>query len=320
LATVPFLADNLEPEPVCVAYWRRIWVVASAAPQQTATCVLRRLNTEICPAKGPVAVGAGVSLLGCRPSPRQPSWRGPDGWCRAPRTACRAVSPGAFAASGGVSYFFRRCQQAGGSFCAGPRRPGPVRQLAASPVAWLLARMWWSSGPLFPAPPLDSPALRAGASPGNTGNNPSAASSRKKSTLETPYRPVAAVAAPRRESRVVLVSSAARRPCQQARTAVPPHCLCRLSPCPVGFVQNPFVYRAKLNTAAFFAIYWRQGCIFNWPRSSSTIVYGICGEAVWMILFTQSACGNPHADRAFSSRLTSYSTRRIVGTESSSNK
>src|ERR1039458_6624014 len=76
LATVPFLADNLEPEPVCVAYWRRIWVVASAAPQQTATCVLRRLNTEICPAKGPVAVGAGVSLLGCRPSPRQPSWRG----------------------------------------------------------------------------------------------------------------------------------------------------------------------------------------------------------------------------------------------------
>src|ERR1039458_2075663 len=47
LATVPFLADNLEPEPVCVAYWRRIWVAASAAPQQTATCVLRRLNTEM---------------------------------------------------------------------------------------------------------------------------------------------------------------------------------------------------------------------------------------------------------------------------------
>src|ERR1017187_6549516 len=63
LATVPFLADNLEPEPVCVAYWRRIWVAASAAPQQTATCVLRRLNTEICPVKGPVAVGAGVLSL-----------------------------------------------------------------------------------------------------------------------------------------------------------------------------------------------------------------------------------------------------------------
>ena len=42
------------------------------------------------------------------------------------------------------------------------------------------------------------------------------------------------------------------RPCRQARTAVPPHCLCRLFPCPVGFVQNPFVYRAKLNPAAFF--------------------------------------------------------------------
>src|ERR1035437_9570141 len=25
----------------------------------------------------------------------------------------------------------------------------------------------------------------------------------------------------------------------RGRTAVPPHCLCRLSPCPVGFVQNP---------------------------------------------------------------------------------
>src|ERR1035437_2496762 len=70
--------------------------------QQTATCVLRRLNTEICPAKGPVAVDAGaLSLIAFR-RPRQPSWRGPDGWCRAPRTACRAVSPGAFAASGGV--------------------------------------------------------------------------------------------------------------------------------------------------------------------------------------------------------------------------
>src|ERR1017187_191458 len=63
LATVPFLADNLEPEPVCVAYWRRIWVAAPAAPQQTATCVLRRLNTETFPARGRVAEGPGVSSL-----------------------------------------------------------------------------------------------------------------------------------------------------------------------------------------------------------------------------------------------------------------
>src|ERR1035441_9236200 len=138
LATVPFLADNLEPEPVCVAYWRRIWVAASAAPQQTAPCVRRRLNTEICPAKGPVAVGAGVLSLVAVRLPRQPSWRGPDGWCRAPRTACRAVSSGAFAASGGVSYFFRRCQQAGGSFCAGTRRPAPC-------AGWLPA--WPGCGP-----------------------------------------------------------------------------------------------------------------------------------------------------------------------------
>jgi hypothetical protein len=132
LATVPFLADNLEPEPVCVAYWRRIWVAASAAPQQTATCVLRRLNTEICPAKGPVAVGAGVLSLIAFRRPRQPSWRWSWCRCRAPRTTCRAVSPGAFAASGGVSCLFLCCREVGGSFCAGPRRPpGPVRRVAA---------------------------------------------------------------------------------------------------------------------------------------------------------------------------------------------
>src|ERR1017187_1695386 len=78
LATVPFLADNPEPEPVCVAYWRRIWVAASAAPQQTATCVLRRLNTEICPAKGPVAVGAGVLSLVAVRLPGSPLGGGPD--------------------------------------------------------------------------------------------------------------------------------------------------------------------------------------------------------------------------------------------------
>jgi hypothetical protein len=69
LATVPLLAGNLEPEPVCVAHWRRIWVAASAAPQQTATCVLQRINTDMCPAKGPVAVGCRRSLHGCPPSP-----------------------------------------------------------------------------------------------------------------------------------------------------------------------------------------------------------------------------------------------------------
>ena len=47
--------------------------------QQTATCVLRRLNTEICPAKGPVAVDAGaLSLIAFR-RPRQPSCGGGPG-------------------------------------------------------------------------------------------------------------------------------------------------------------------------------------------------------------------------------------------------
>src|ERR1017187_513813 len=127
------------------------------------------------------------SLLGCRPSPRQPSWRGPDGWCRAARTACRAGSSGAFAASGGVSCLFRRGQEAWGSFCAGPRRPSwAVRGLAAPAVAWL----WCSTGLPFPALPLNSPAHRSRTSPGNTGNEPPAASPRKESTLETPADPL----------------------------------------------------------------------------------------------------------------------------------
>src|ERR1039458_8112332 len=210
-----------------------------------------------------------------------------------------------------------------------PARPGGLGKFLrrASPSFLGRARVgclpWLARGVavfhhlLFPALPLNSPAHRSRTSPGNTGNEPPAASPKKEKHPGNPVqtRCRCCRAAPG-------VAGGCRggpsgRPCQQARTAVPPHCLCRLSPCPVGFVQNPFVYRAKLNTQRVFAIYWRQGCIFNWPRSSSTIVYGICGEAVWMILFTQSACGNPHADRAFSSRSTSYSTRRIVGTESS---
>src|ERR1019366_9055257 len=148
LATVPFLADNLEPEPVCVAYWRRIWVAASAAPQQTATCVLRRLNTEICPVKGPVAVGAGVLSLVAVRLPGSPL----GGVLMA--GAVRHVPPAAQ---------FRRALSppaAGSPTSPGAaRRPGEVSapglavllgraRLAAPAVAWL----WWSSPAAARAP------------------------------------------------------------------------------------------------------------------------------------------------------------------------
>src|ERR1035437_7860432 len=108
-----FLADDLEAEPVCVAQWHLIWLAASAAPQQTATCVLRRLNTEICPAKGPVAVRAAPVL-----SPWLPS-----------------VAPGS-RGGGGPYVGFRgaRCR----GFLPVPARPGGLGKflLRASPPFW----------------------------------------------------------------------------------------------------------------------------------------------------------------------------------------
>jgi hypothetical protein len=208
LATVPFLADNLEPEPVCVAYWRRIWVAASAAPQQTATCVLRRLDTEICPAKGPVAVGAGVLSLVAVRLPGSPL----GGVLMA--GAVRHVPPAAQ---------FRRALSppaAGSPACSGAaRRPEKLlrraspsflrRARVAATGGLAVARLLCSTALLFPAHPLNSPPHRSRTSPGNTGN-PSAASSRKKSTLETSCRPVAA---PRRESRVAPVAGHPGGPC-----------------------------------------------------------------------------------------------------------
>src|ERR1017187_513815 len=187
LATVPFLADNLEPEPVCVAYWRRIWVAASAAPQQTATCVLRRLNTEICPAKGPVAVGAGVLSLVAVRLPGSPLGgvlmagavrHGPPA-----AQVRRALSP---PAAGSPAY------------SGAARRPGEVSApglaVLLGPCAGWLPRLWPGCG----APPgCRFPRSRSilqhtgqGASPGNTGNEPPAASPRKESTLETPADPL----------------------------------------------------------------------------------------------------------------------------------
>src|ERR1039458_377436 len=163
LATVPFLADNLEPEPVCVAYWRRIWVAASAAPQQTATCVLRRLNTEICPAKGPVAVGAGVLSLVAVRLPGSPLRGG------LMAGAVRHVPPAA--------QFSRALSPPAAESPTSPgaaRRPGEGsapglavllgRARLAAPVAW----SWLAvvcHRLLFPALPLNSPAHRSRSQP-----------------------------------------------------------------------------------------------------------------------------------------------------------
>ena len=211
------------------------------------------------------ATGAGALSVVAVRRLRQP-WRR---WCRSrlPARVRRALSPpaaGSPASSRAAS------------------RPGEV----SAPGLAVLGRCagwlppvacveWRSTAPCcFPRSPSTSPAYRTRSSRPATPATPATTATslpqplpRKKSTPETPYRPVAGVAAPRRESRVAVVAVLSGRPCRQARTAVPPHCLCRLSPCPVGFVQNPFVYRAKLNTAASGRIYR-----FDCPTSSTRVV------------------------------------------------
>jgi hypothetical protein len=145
-----------------------------------------------------------------------------------------------------------------------PARPArTLPRLSASPSFWavraLAASPWLGGGAttglLFPALRPTSPA-HGGTSkpPDNTGNKlPQPLQKRK-----APWKPRADRLPPlpvpfRRGVAGGSCGTRCRRPCRQARIAVPPHCLCRLSPCPVGFVQNPFVYRAKLNTAALLA-------------------------------------------------------------------
>src|ERR1039458_9046820 len=103
---------------------------------------------------------------------------------RLPARARLVLSPG-----GGLLLLPARGQQAGGSFCAGPRRPGPCAGWLP-PVAWL----WWSTGLLFPALPLNSPAHSSRGQPRQHRQQAPAASPKKEKHLETPYRPVAAVA------------------------------------------------------------------------------------------------------------------------------
>ena len=128
------------------------------------------------------------SLRGCRPSPPP-----------ALVTMVLVSASGMLGASG-VSYFPRRCPEAGGSFCAGPRRPsGPCA--AGCPgcgLAVVCHRL------LFPALPPNSPAHRGRSSrPATPATSLPQPLPQKKSTPGSPGKAVAAVAAPRRESRVV---------------------------------------------------------------------------------------------------------------------
>src|ERR1035437_4782569 len=72
-----------------------------------------------------------------------------------------------------------------------------------------------------------------------------------------PCRTVAAVAAPRRESRVVVLAVPPRRPCLPGRPPaprlLPPSVpLCGLASCKIHLPRaQPYVHRAKLNTTAF---------------------------------------------------------------------
>jgi hypothetical protein len=152
------------------------------------------------------------SLRGCRQSPP------------AAMAAVALVSASAVLGVGGGPHFFRRCPEAGGSFCAGPRRPsGPcaggcpgcglavvVHQAAVSPRSPLILQH--TGG--------------AGAAARQRRQQPSAASPERKTTQET--------------------------------RADPPSLCClsrvRLASCKIHLPRaQPHVHRAKLNTTAFLA-------------------------------------------------------------------
>ena len=233
LAAVPFLADNLEAEPVCVARCRRIWFAESAAPPTDCNLCAPAAQHGNLSRQGSGCCRCRCSLLDCLPSPPAALlWRWSWCRCRAPRTACRAVSPGAFAASGGVSCLFLCCREVGGSFCAGLGRPSGPCASWLPPFAWL----WRSTGPPFPALPLNSPAHRT--------------RSRRPATPATTRRTLPPRKAPRKPGPVLLpplpgrsgvtgilvsVTPDGAAPASNGRQRRP----CRLLPCAAGFVQNP---------------------------------------------------------------------------------
>src|ERR1035437_1880266 len=181
-------------------------------------------------------------------------------WCcglRPVPSCCPPSPPGGHGGGGpGVQCRGARCRRGLLPFPALPAGRGKFLRRASPSWAvggWLppVARLWSSTGPPSPALPLNLSSTQDQDQTRQHQQQTPAASPKEKSTLETPYRPVAAVAVPRRESRVVLVAVPTGGPCLPGRTPASPH-LCRLSPCAVGFVQNPssacprHVYRAKL--------------------------------------------------------------------------
>src|ERR1017187_10028271 len=109
------------------------------------------------------------SLLGCRPSPRQPSWRW--SWCPVP--GCSVSAAASLTSCGATSRTLQRLSAS---------RPWAV--VAAPAVAWL----WCYTGLPFPALPLNSPVLRVGAAPRQHRQQALAASPREETNPGTPCR------------------------------------------------------------------------------------------------------------------------------------
>ena len=123
------------------------------------------------------------------------------------------------------------------------RRASPSflrRARVAATGGLAVARLLCSTALPFPALPLNSPAHRSSSQPQQHRQQAPADSPKEEKHLGTPCRPVAAGAAPRRESRVVVVAVPPRGPRQLGGTPAP-HRLCRLFPCAgvCGPVRSP---------------------------------------------------------------------------------
>jgi hypothetical protein len=168
------------------------------------------------------------SLRGCRPSPLAAT--AAVSWCPVPCGGERPQhgSMGAFA-GGGASCFFPHGQED----VAAPRGCAALGGARVGcPVGLVLAWLWWSTGLLFPALPLNSPSHRSRSSrPATPGTSSRSLPPERKSTLEAPADPLPPLPCRAgRRGRFPWRRTAGRQPWLPGRTRAP-HRLCRLSPC-----------------------------------------------------------------------------------------
>jgi hypothetical protein len=192
-----------------------------------------------CAGAAGVATGAdALSVVAVRRL-RELSWRGPGGSCRVPRTACRTVSPGAFAAGGGVSCSFFPAQPGGQrSFCAEPRLLCCAVRRWLPPVAWLWRGCCAPPRCCFPRTRSILHHTGAGAAARQHRQQAPAVSPKKKSHTGNPVQTRCRRCPCRAESRGwfpwrPLPCGCA---CRTDASPAPPQ---PLVPWAVGFVQNP---------------------------------------------------------------------------------